>query len=239
VSFTGYPVKLTLPVRSFMPEARVSYRRWDGWDDDAHAVGVRDVGGACEAGGVADEDSRAAERRARFEALAPELVEPLRRFLARRTDPATADDVLGETLLVCWRRLDDVPADAALPWAYGVARNCLANAQRSARRQGRLAARVATVDPPAETSPGPGDGEGHQGDDRLHEVLARLSDTEAELVRLWAWEQLTPAEIASVLDLTPNAVSIRLHRAREKLKELLRKDRPGAGHEESKEGRTP
>ena len=56
-------------------------------------------------------------RRARFEALArDELVEPLRRFLLRRTDPATADDVLSETLLVCWRRFDDVPAPT-LPWS--------------------------------------------------------------------------------------------------------------------------
>lgn len=186
---------------------------------------------------MADDDPRAGERHARFEALVPELLEPLRRFLARRTDAATADDALADTLLVCWRRLDDVPPDAALPWAYGVARHCLANAERSARRQGRLAARVATVDPPAAVVPGPGQ-QGH-GDGRLHDALARLTDTEAELVRLWAWEQLTPAEIAGVLDLTPNAVSIRLHRAREKLKALLRKTEAGSGHEESTEGRAP
>jgi RNA polymerase sigma-70 factor (ECF subfamily) len=182
------------------------------------------------------DDASAAERRARFEALAPDLVEPLRRFLVRRTDPATADDVLAETLLVCWRRLDEVPPGAALPWAYGVARNCLANAQRSARRQQRLAAKVALVDPPAETVPGPGAGPEDGG---LDEALARLTETESELVRLWAWEQLTPAEIATVLEITPNAVSIRLHRAREKLKELLRKSEGGSGHEQSREGSTP
>ncbi|MDO9496641.1 MAG: RNA polymerase sigma factor [Nocardioides sp.] len=188
------------------------------------------------------DDVSAAERRARFEALAPELIEPLRRFLVRRTDPTTADDVLADTLLVCWRRLDDVPVDAALPWAYGVARNCLANAQRGSRRQDRLAAKVATVDPPAESVPGPDDDRGRL-DDRLDAALDRLTDTEAELVRLRAWEQLTPAEIAAVLDVTPNAVSIRLHRAREKLKELLRendgKNGGGSGHEQSREGRAP
>ncbi|MDP2773612.1 MAG: sigma-70 family RNA polymerase sigma factor [Nocardioides sp.] len=188
------------------------------------------------------DDVSAAERRARFEALAPELIEPLRRFLVRRTDPETADDVLADTLLVCWRRLDDVPADAALPWAYGVARNCLANAQRGIRRQERLAAKVATVDPPAETVPGPESAHG-EPDEALERALAQLTDTEAELVRLWAWEQLTPAEIATVLEITTNAVSIRLHRAREKLKELLRKDARkdggGSGHEQSREGRAP
>ncbi len=173
-------------------------------------------------------------RRERFEALAPALVEPLRRYLARRTDPATADDVLAETLLVCWRRLDDVPEEA-LPWAYGVARNCLANAQRGVRRQERLAAKIAVVDPPTSTTDGPGESR----DIDLDDALATLREDEQELVRLWAWEQLTPAEIAAVLAITPNAASIRLHRAREKLKEVLtrRKTERPAGHEEEKEGR--
>ena len=47
--------------------------------------------------------------RAHFEDVARGILEPLRRFLARRTDPATADDVLAETLLVCWRRYDELP----------------------------------------------------------------------------------------------------------------------------------
>lgn len=182
---------------------------------------------------VSTEES-ATERRARFEALAPDLVDPLRRYLARRTDPATADDVLSETLLVCWRRLDDLP-DEPLPWAYGVARNCLANAQRGARRQERLAARISVVDPPTDAVPGPGDA----ADPDLAGALAALRPEDAELLRLWAWEQLTPAEIARVLDVTPNAVSIRLLRAREKLGSQLRKIAAAAGHEESNEGRRP
>lgn len=170
---------------------------------------------------------------ARFETLArEELLEPLRRYLARRTDPATADDVLAETLLVCWRRRDEVP-DPALPWAYGVARNCLANAERSLRRQQRVAGRLAVVDPPAERTP-----EAGPRDDALHDALARLTADDAELLRLWAWEQLTPSEIATVLDVTANAVSVRLTRARARLREELGKVEAGAGHEESGGGAT-
>jgi RNA polymerase sigma-70 factor, ECF subfamily len=166
----------------------------------------------CEAGVV-----EGGEREARFEALAAEVVEPVRRFLARRTDPDTADDVLADTLLVLWRRLDDVPAgDEALPWTYGVARNSLANAERGARRQRRLAYRITVVDPPDEAAP-----QVVPPDDRVAAALARLRPDDAELLRLWAWEQLSPAQIATVLDLTPNAVSIRLHRARGKFKEVF------------------
>jgi len=172
-------------------------------------------------------------RRDRFERLAPTLVEPLRRYLARRTDPATAEDVLAETLLVCWRRAEELPEEP-LPWAYGVARLCLRNAERTARRQARLAARIATVDPPAQEIPGP-----DEPDPAVAEALATLRPDDAELIRLWAWEQLTPAEIAAAVGTTPNAVSIRLHRARRKLEARLRKTDPAAGHEESREGRGP
>jgi RNA polymerase sigma-70 factor (ECF subfamily) len=170
-------------------------------------------------------------RRDRFEEIARDLIDPLRRFLARRTDPATADDALAETLLVCWRRYDDLP-EQALPFAYGVARNCLANAERGARRQGRVAGRIAALDPPRDT-PDP------VGDDRLAEAMTGLSADDADLLRLWAWEQLAPGEIATVLEITPNAVSIRLHRAKERLRTELRKIDAADGHEDVTEGRGP
>jgi RNA polymerase sigma-70 factor (ECF subfamily) len=175
-------------------------------------------------------------RRERLEAVADEVVEPVRRFLARRTDAPTADDVLADTLLVCWRRIDEVP-DHALPWVYGVARLCLANAERAVRRQERVAGKIATIDPPAPSEPGPGEESPAAG--AVTAALAVLPDRDVELLRLWAWEQLTPAEIAVVLDATPNAVSIRLHRAREKLRDELRKNGVPAGHEQATEGRMP
>ncbi len=172
-----------------------------------------------------------AERRARYEALAAEVIEPLRRYLARRATSGTADDALSDALLVLWRRLDEVPAEeGALPWSYGVARWCLANAERSARRQRFLARRIATADPPPEVLP-PADGHLDDGADPapVRAAMASLRPASAEVLRLWAWEQLAPADIAVVLGVTPNAVSIRLHRAKKELAEELRKDGGGAG----------
>ena len=171
-----------------------------------------------------------ATARARFEALAAEVVEPVRRYLARRTDPDTAEDVLSDTLLVCWRRIEELP-EPALPWVYGVAKNCLANAERGDRRQRRLAARVAVVDPPPEATREP-----DEGDERVGAALAALRPEEAELLRLWAFEQLGPSEIAQTLEITPNAASIRLHRARQKFLEEMRKIEDGGGHVGVREG---
>jgi RNA polymerase sigma-70 factor (ECF subfamily) len=183
-------------------------------------------------------DETPAARRDRFEEVARDLIEPLRRFLARRTDAATADDVLADTLLVCWRRFDEMPEES-LPWAYGVARHCLANAERGVRRQARVAAKIAVVDPPAGSAPAESSSTSTASgrEDAVVEALAAMRPEDAELLRLWAWEQLTPAEIATVLDVTTNAVSIRLHRARGRLRDELRKIETAPGHEESTEGR--
>ena len=167
------------------------------------------------------------DRETRFTELAHAVGPHLRRYVLRRAGAGVVDDVLADTMLVLWRRLDDVPADDPLPWCYAVARGCLANAQRSGRRQQRLVDKLAAapVDPPA-------------GDDApLHDALAKLPETDRELVRLWAWEQLQPVEIAVVLGISANAVSIRLHRARGKFVEELRKIDGGAGHEGLREGR--
>jgi RNA polymerase sigma-70 factor, ECF subfamily len=153
-----------------------------------------------------------AERRAGFERLVAEAYEPLQRFLRRRTDAATAEDVLGDVLLVLWRRVDDIPHEAPVAWAYGVARGCLANAVRGQARQERLVRRLA-----AEPEPGGGTAE-HEA---LADALDKLPEGDRELLQLWAWEQLQPKEIAAVLGITANAASIRLHRAIGKLKKTL------------------
>ncbi len=173
--------------------------------------------------------STAADRRASFESLVADAYEPLQRFLRRRTDAATAEDVLGDVLLVLWRRADDIPADAPVAWAYGVARGCLANAVRRTARQERLVQRLATQ--PAAGAPAE-----HAA---LDEALAGLPETDREILQLWAWEQLAPREIAEVLGITANAASIRLHRAIGKLREKLappRKSGGAGGHLADRQG---
>jgi len=162
-------------------------------------------------------------RRARYEVVFREVYEPLQRYVRRRVATEAVDDVVAEALTVLWRRLDDVPRDAVLAWSYGVARRCVANQHRAEGRRTQLAERVK-----ADLSvPG-----GEPGDDPLLDgALATLSEADRELLHLWAWEELQPREIAVVLGISANAVSIRLHRARQALAELVRgKEAADAGH---------
>jgi RNA polymerase sigma-70 factor (ECF subfamily) len=161
-------------------------------------------------------------RRVRYEAVFAAVYEPLQRYVHRRTPAGGADDVVADSLLVLWQRLDDIPEDAVVPWAYGVARRCLANERRGSRRRLALVDRL-DAQPTAV---------GHDHDDgELEEALGSLPPDDRELLRLWAWERLAPREIATVLGITANAASIRLHRAKAKLVARLERKIPtSAGH---------
>lgn len=163
------------------------------------------------------------DRRARFESIFAEAYEPLQRYVRRRGAGDDADDIVAEALGVVWRRLDDVPNDAVVPWCLGVARRCMANQRRSAKRRENLARRLAAepeIHPTVDSDP------------ELVAALAALDEERREILRLWAWEGFGAGEIAAVLGITANAASIRLHRARRDLAEILAagKIRDHAGH---------
>lgn len=165
-------------------------------------------------------------RRRRFEAIFAAAYEPVQRYVARRADRSVVDDVVADTFLTVWRRLDDVPADAEVPWCYGVARRTLANHRRGDQRREALVERVTFERPDTAVDPAE-----FGGDPDLDAALATLDPDARELLRLWAWEGLAPREIAVVMNVTANAVSIRLHRAKQALAEALRrKDLPAGGH---------
>lgn len=181
-----------------------------------------------------------AERELRLRTLADRFVEPVRRYLARRCDAATADEVLNDVLVVCWRRLDEVPAEPAesIPWAIGVARNLLANAERAQRRRDRLTAKVIALDPPPLASIDPAVTDDNDDAIAVRDALTRLRRDDAELLRLWAWDELESPQLATVLGISANAAAIRLHRAKKRLADELQKSAAPAGHVGSEEGST-
>jgi RNA polymerase sigma-70 factor (ECF subfamily) len=128
-------------------------------------------------------------RNEKFEGLFRENYAAVRAYALRRSRPEPAQDVVAETFLVAWRRLDDVPADA-LPWLYGVARRVLANQRRSADRGVALERRLAMP----RGAPDPGDA---LGDNELMRLaLGRLPEDSREALMLVAWHGLTGARAA-------------------------------------------
>jgi RNA polymerase sigma-70 factor (ECF subfamily) len=97
------------------------------------------------------------------------------RYVRRRAEPDFAEDVVAETFLVAWRRLDDIPAEAR-PWLLGVARRTLATQRRSATRRRSL---VAKLD---ETAQRPGHAEDSVTDAGISEALAQLSEKRSTAV---------------------------------------------------------
>lgn len=55
-------------------------------------------------------------------------------------------------------------------------------------------------------------------------ILDKLSDPDRELIMLRYVNNLKPKEIAKILDEEVNIVSVRIHRARKKLKEVINKE---------------
>lgn len=157
---------------------------------------------------------------ARFEALFRSHVGALLGYALRRVDQAEdAADVVADTLLVAWRRLDEVPGGTETrPWLYGVARRVLANRRRSGRRRDRLGERLRrelgrlTV---------PDHAAAVETTVVVRAALARLDADDREVLQLTSWEGLAPTEIALALGIPPATVRTRLHRARQRLRQQL------------------
>jgi RNA polymerase sigma factor (sigma-70 family) len=141
------------------------------------------------------------------------------RYAARRTDPDTARDVVAETFLVAWRRLEAVPdgAAGAEPWLYAVARRVLANAERSRRRADRVTARLGHQRPVTAADPA----EAVTERARVEQALRALPEADREALRLVGWEELDLAGAALAMGCSRAAMAVRLHRARRRLARAL------------------
>lgn len=145
---------------------------------------------------------------ARFEAIFAAHQRDILAYAMRRTVTlADAEDAASETFAVAWRRLSAIPSEP-LPWLYAVARRVLANQRRGNGRRERLAAFLRVEDVPTPLRAG------EDLDGPVFEALASLPPADQEILRLVAWEDLRNQQVAEVLEITPNAVAIRLHRAR-------------------------
>jgi RNA polymerase sigma-70 factor (ECF subfamily) len=139
----------------------------------------------------------------------------------RTTQRADAEDAASDAFVVAWRRIDEVPQDEREQrvWLYAVTRRTLANHRRGNKRAERLPERLVSLT-----------GDAPSADVGIEDAvdvqlglwaLRQLSEEDQELVRLALWEELSHAEIALVIDTSVPNVAVRLHRARERLRQVF------------------
>ncbi len=140
------------------------------------------------------------------------------RYLARRVGPTIADDLLAQTFLVAYERRSryDRTRPDARPWLYGIATNLLRRQVRDEVRQYQAWARTG-VDPIAVECPDDRivarlDADARSGS--LAGALAGLRRGDREVLLLFAWGDLSYAEIAEALAIPIGTVRSRLSRAR-------------------------
>lgn len=154
----------------------------------------------------------------RFESIYESHGAAVAAYCRRRVAGDVVDDMVAEVFMVAWRRFAEIAEGSELPWLYGVARNVVANQRRSVGRRSRLAVRASSQ--PVATAPESATAV-LAGNPLVLAALATLSSSHQEILRLRAWEDLSSAKIAVVLDISAAAVDMRLSRAKRRFERAL------------------
>jgi RNA polymerase sigma-70 factor (ECF subfamily) len=174
--------------------------------------------------GLFKRPSRPSNDDERFTRLYEDTSRDLLAFLLRRCATAEdAADCLAETYRIAWETRTRIPAGhEARPWLFGVARNIARQTHRGDTRRDATTSALASA---AERWYTPSSPE----DSALAAALSQLSPVDQEIITMIAADGLPPRDVATILGLSPNAVRIRAHRTREKLRALLGPAAPDDG----------
>jgi len=169
---------------------------------------------------VAATDQDRGQAEVRFRELYQANFRPVQGYAVNRLGAADdVPDVVAEVFTIAWRRLADVPPPPADRfWLYGTARRVIARRHRSAGRLRNLLGRLAAERSPTQQPPA---GAIDPVTEHVLAALAELKAADREALLLVHWEQLSYAEAALVLGCSANAVGIRVHKAKARLRALL------------------
>lgn len=148
----------------------------------------------------------------------------IHRFLARRVEPAAADNLLGEVFRIAFERRAsyDTSRESCRPWLYGIATNLISRHRRSEGRRLRAMAALAARATAGAADDVVGDGAAGRVDaeqewSRLADAIDRLPAVERDTLLLFVWEELGYEDIAAALGVPVGTVRSRLNRARGRL----------------------
>jgi RNA polymerase sigma-70 factor (ECF subfamily) len=143
-------------------------------------------------------------------------------------DAGDAEDVLQSVFLRLLRRAPEVVGATAGPYLHRAAVNAALDLLRGRRRAPAVALAEVAERLPEPAPRGPeARGRGRELRDTLRDALGRLTPESAEIFVLRYIEGYGNREIAALLELTPTAVAVRLHRTRLRLQQELAIHRGG------------
>jgi RNA polymerase sigma-70 factor, ECF subfamily len=153
----------------------------------------------------------------RWESLYASYADQVFAYASRRVGSDDAADVVADTFLAAWRRIEDVPEDP-LPWLYSAAGNVISNTRRAEFRRVALRSRLAFTERlEGDDDPAPA----VEARTDIVAAMRLLSAPEREALMLVAWEDLEPRRAAAVMGCSPGTFAVRVHRGRRHLMKLL------------------
>lgn len=158
---------------------------------------------------------------AAYEGWVREYLPPVHRYIRRRADRNDVDDLTAEVFTTAWRRRDDVPEEAVLPWLYRTAHFVLAN-HRRARRDIAAGAPTEVADFASAHDFDVDDVANVAIEDAgLAAAWTTLSAKDQHVLMLAAWEGLNGVELGEALGMTAGGAGAALHRARQRLAQAM------------------
>lgn len=144
-------------------------------------------------------------------------------MLARVRDPWVAEDLTQDTFLRVFKGLASLKDPGKLsPWIYRIAQNtCRDYYRRNGRRSLQALMEEGPASAEAESSPLK-EIEKHQMGACVQQKVGQLPKSYRNVLWLFDFMGLSHGEIAALLNLSRENVKVRLHRARGKLKAILR-----------------
>ena len=152
------------------------------------------------------------------------------RWVRRLTGTNEASDVVQEVFEIAQRRLESFRGDAQIStWLYSITIRVVSARRRKARLRRLLFLEArAQFELDSDAASTPTDELERQRATRIvYTVLDELSERDRTLLVLFELEALPTSEIAAIMNLTENNVSVSLHRARARFRARLERAFPG------------
>lgn len=160
------------------------------------------------------------QRELRFHRLYQAYFRSVQAYAVNRLGPVDeVADIVAEVFMTAWRRLADIPPPPGDRfWLYGTARRVISRRHRGASRMNNLLSRLAAEHRRQEQPLARAQDPAHE---RLLAAIGKLRPADREALLLVHWEQLTYAEAAETLGCSVNAIGIRVHKAKTRLRQVL------------------